>query len=246
VLGLAGLRFGECAALRVVDVDLLRRRLKVTASVSEIGGKQVVDPEEPPDPGCTDPAVPRRAAGRRDRREDTGRPAVLLPGWCTVAAEELAPACLGSRCRRCWSDRSHPARPTPHGSQPGAPAILAPSPRSTAASRHPCSRPRNRPVDRAPMTSGRRGLNVSDRPHRRRGPGQAHSPSKHGRQTPGCSHPGPLSCPDAANSALLRPPRGLTPPHGCSRSTAEGLKPGADKAQQFVGRAGLEPATGGL
>jgi integrase len=38
VLGLAGLRFGECAALRVADVDLLRRRLKVKASVSEING----------------------------------------------------------------------------------------------------------------------------------------------------------------------------------------------------------------
>lgn len=38
VLGLAGLRFGECTALRVADVDLLRRRLKVKASVSEING----------------------------------------------------------------------------------------------------------------------------------------------------------------------------------------------------------------
>jgi integrase len=41
VLGLAGLRIGECTALHVADVDLLRRRLKVTRSVSEIGGELV-------------------------------------------------------------------------------------------------------------------------------------------------------------------------------------------------------------
>ena len=40
-LGLCGLRFGECAALRVSDVDLLRRRLKVSRSVSEINGHLV-------------------------------------------------------------------------------------------------------------------------------------------------------------------------------------------------------------
>ena len=41
VLGLAGLRIGECAALHVADVDLLRRRLRVSASVSEISGELV-------------------------------------------------------------------------------------------------------------------------------------------------------------------------------------------------------------
>lgn len=39
VLGLCGLRFGECVALRVRSVDLLRRRLRVSASVSEVGGR---------------------------------------------------------------------------------------------------------------------------------------------------------------------------------------------------------------
>jgi integrase len=38
-LGLAGLRFGECAALKVADVNLLRRRLLVSHSMSEINGK---------------------------------------------------------------------------------------------------------------------------------------------------------------------------------------------------------------
>jgi integrase len=36
VLGLCGLRFGECAALRVRSVDLMRRRLRVSESVSEV------------------------------------------------------------------------------------------------------------------------------------------------------------------------------------------------------------------
>src|SRR5215204_4084361 len=38
VLGLCGLRFGECAALRVRSVDLMRRRLRVSESVSEVNG----------------------------------------------------------------------------------------------------------------------------------------------------------------------------------------------------------------
>jgi integrase len=41
VLGYTGLRFGELAALRVGRVDLMRRRLAVTESVTEIQGKAV-------------------------------------------------------------------------------------------------------------------------------------------------------------------------------------------------------------
>lgn len=41
VLGLTGLRFGELVALRVKRVDLLRRRLEVAESASEIGGALV-------------------------------------------------------------------------------------------------------------------------------------------------------------------------------------------------------------
>ena len=41
VLGLCGLRFGECAALRVRSVDLLRRRLRVSESVSEVNGHMI-------------------------------------------------------------------------------------------------------------------------------------------------------------------------------------------------------------
>ncbi|HXF72084.1 MAG TPA: site-specific integrase, partial [Actinomycetota bacterium] len=42
VLGYAGLRIGEAAALRVGDVDLLRRRLHVRASASEVRGRWIL------------------------------------------------------------------------------------------------------------------------------------------------------------------------------------------------------------
>jgi integrase len=41
VLSYTGLRFGEAAALRVADVDPLRRRLTVAASVTEVNGRMV-------------------------------------------------------------------------------------------------------------------------------------------------------------------------------------------------------------
>lgn len=41
VLAYCGLRFGELAALRVRNVDLLRRRLEVVESVTEVGGELV-------------------------------------------------------------------------------------------------------------------------------------------------------------------------------------------------------------
>jgi len=44
VLGIGGLRFGEAAALDRESVDLLRRRLAVRASRSEVGGRLVRSP----------------------------------------------------------------------------------------------------------------------------------------------------------------------------------------------------------
>lgn len=41
VLGLCGLRFGECVALRVRSVDLMRRRLRVSEAASEVNGHLV-------------------------------------------------------------------------------------------------------------------------------------------------------------------------------------------------------------
>lgn len=41
VLSLCGLRFGELAALRVRDVDVVRHRLTVAGSVTEVGGRAV-------------------------------------------------------------------------------------------------------------------------------------------------------------------------------------------------------------
>ena len=43
MLGLCGLRFSECAALRVRSVDLMRRRLRVSESVSEVNGRSLID-----------------------------------------------------------------------------------------------------------------------------------------------------------------------------------------------------------
>src|SRR5262249_55739159 len=44
VLGPVGLRFGEAAALRRRDIDLLRRRLRVEDSLAEIGGRITAGP----------------------------------------------------------------------------------------------------------------------------------------------------------------------------------------------------------
>jgi integrase len=41
VLGLCGPRFGECAALSVRSVDLMRRRLRVSESVSEVSANMI-------------------------------------------------------------------------------------------------------------------------------------------------------------------------------------------------------------
>jgi integrase len=41
VLAYCGLRFGEAAALRVADLDLLRRRIRVERSVTDIDGQMV-------------------------------------------------------------------------------------------------------------------------------------------------------------------------------------------------------------
>ncbi len=41
VLGILGLRWGEAAALRRRHVDLLRKRLRVEASIAELGGKLI-------------------------------------------------------------------------------------------------------------------------------------------------------------------------------------------------------------
>jgi integrase len=41
VLGYCGLRFGEAAALRVRNIDLMRRRIRITEAVVEVNGHQV-------------------------------------------------------------------------------------------------------------------------------------------------------------------------------------------------------------
>jgi integrase len=63
VLAYTGLCWGEAAALRVRRVDLLRRRIEVVESVTEVGGQAVTGtPKNPPTP--VDAARP--FAGRAD------------------------------------------------------------------------------------------------------------------------------------------------------------------------------------
>jgi integrase len=69
VLAYTGLRFGELAALRVCDVDLQRRRLRITQSSTEVNGRLVTGP-------------PKSGSAR-----SVPFPAVLV--------DELAAACAG-------------------------------------------------------------------------------------------------------------------------------------------------------
>ena len=70
VLGYCGLRFGEAAALRVADVDVLARRIR-SAPVGHLrpqdrtGGRS---DEEPQQPRGAAASVRRTAARNRDRR----------------------------------------------------------------------------------------------------------------------------------------------------------------------------------
>jgi len=69
-LGYAGLRFGELSALRVGDVDLLRRRLTVERSMVEVQGKAIIGTpkshqvREVPIPGFLADELARHLAGR--------------------------------------------------------------------------------------------------------------------------------------------------------------------------------------
>ena len=91
ILGLCGLRFGECAALRVRSVDLLRRRLRVTESVTEVNGHLVWS--TPKTHQSRDVPVLRSLAdvltaqisGKTPRR-----PAVLQPAGRSDSARQLA------------------------------------------------------------------------------------------------------------------------------------------------------------
>jgi integrase len=77
VLGLCGLRWGELVALRVGDVDLTRRRLRVLRSTSEVGGKLIDNPTP-----------------KGKQRREVGVPDVLLAALAARCAGKLPAARL--------------------------------------------------------------------------------------------------------------------------------------------------------
>nr|WP_314890208.1 tyrosine-type recombinase/integrase [Actinomyces oris] len=81
VLGWTGLRFGELAGLRVEDVDVLRRRLTVRRTVSEVAGRLVEGTPKTaqgirsvPFPAFLAPVVGAQLAGKAPDREAFSSP----------------------------------------------------------------------------------------------------------------------------------------------------------------------------
>lgn len=108
VLAYTGLRWGEAVGLRWVDVDLLRRRIRVEETIVEIGGR--LYPDVPKDhqarivPLAASPALALEALPRTTPRvfiAPTGSP-LRSSGW---SRRILTPAC----------ERAGLPRTTPHG-----------------------------------------------------------------------------------------------------------------------------------
>jgi len=96
VLGLCGLRIGECLALRVRSVDGLRRRLRVTESVSEVGGKLIWS--TPKNHQSRDVPMPRALA-----ELVVGETAGKGPNDLVFASPEGNPIRLPNWRRRVWA-----------------------------------------------------------------------------------------------------------------------------------------------
>ncbi|HET9872268.1 MAG TPA: hypothetical protein VFP89_06705 [Propionibacteriaceae bacterium] len=79
VLGLCGLRFGECSVLRVRSVDVLGRRLRVSESVSDVGGRQVWSSTKTHQSRDVPAPVAGRSSSGGDEREGAVGPAVHKP-----------------------------------------------------------------------------------------------------------------------------------------------------------------------
>jgi integrase len=117
VLGLCGLRFGECAALRVRSVDLMRRRLWVSESVSEVNGHMIWSTpkthqsRDAPIPRSLIDALVAQAAGKKPEdvlfSSPNGEP-VRLANWRQRV--------LGPSSRRGRPHRTYASRPSTHRS----------------------------------------------------------------------------------------------------------------------------------
>jgi integrase len=123
VLGLCGLRFGECVALRVRSVDLMRRRLRVAESVSEVNGHMVWSTRKThqsrdvPIPRSLTNALVVQAAGKKPEdvlfSSPNGEPILLAnwrrrvwdPGVAAASLTGLRPTTCDTP-QRLW--RSHP------------------------------------------------------------------------------------------------------------------------------------------
>ena len=108
VLAYTGLRWGEAAGLRWVDVDLLRRRIRVEETIVEVDGRQYPDTPKSHQaravPLAAPPALALETLPRTTHRVFTGSTGLPLrsSGW---SRRILAPAC----------ERAGLPRTTPHG-----------------------------------------------------------------------------------------------------------------------------------
>lgn len=89
-LAYTGLRWGEMAALRVQDFDMLRRRVNVSRSVTESSGPGVEHAEEPRTTLSAVPCIAGRRARSADGWQGPRRPGVHQPTWWGVAKLQLA------------------------------------------------------------------------------------------------------------------------------------------------------------
>jgi integrase len=80
VLAYAGLRFGECVALRVGDVDLSRRRLRVFRSVTAVAGMGLVEGPTKTHQNRVVPLPQFVADALKDRVKGKGGEELVFPG----------------------------------------------------------------------------------------------------------------------------------------------------------------------
>lgn len=78
LLGLCGLRIGEAAALRVEDVDLLRRSVRVTKSAADVNGRIIVGPTKTGASRAV--ALPRVVAEELERHLARARTPLVFAG----------------------------------------------------------------------------------------------------------------------------------------------------------------------
>ena len=126
VLGLCGLRFGECAALRVRSVDLMRRRLRVSESVSEVNGHLIWSTpkthqsRDVPIPRSLIDALVAQACGQERRGRAVQQSERRAHPAGELAAASLGPGGRRGRPRRALRRTTSDTPPRPWRSRSGA------------------------------------------------------------------------------------------------------------------------------